>query len=536
MTAAMSLAAGVPRASGILLHPTSLPDAADAPDRSTAAAGAAAAGAARLSVARPGSGDFGAAAYRFVDWLGQAGQRLWQMLPLVPTGSGNSPYMSPSAFALNPLLIDLQDLVGHGWLRVDRDGVPDGIGTEACRRGRPADARIDFESVTRFRLSCLRLAAGGFFAAGGQRDPAFQQFCAAEVDWLDDYALFMALGDHFPGPWCNWPLPLAGRDRAALADAHRQYAENVAFWRFVQWTAYRQWGALKQTANDRGIRIIGDLPIFVALHSADVWAHPELFDLDGSLRPRVVAGVPPDYFSATGQLWGNPLYRWERHAATGYRWWIQRVRHAITTADVVRIDHFRGFAGYWEIPADAETAVNGRWVAGPGNALFDALAAALVDLPIIAEDLGVVTPDVVALRESVGLPGMRVLQFAFSDDARNPYLPHRFTADTVVYTGTHDNDTSLGWFDQATQHERRHAQIYLKTDGREIHWDLIHAASQSVAATAIYPLQDVLGLGSDARMNRPGDPDGCWGWRFRWHQIEPWQTRRLREITAAHGR
>ncbi|MBA3479447.1 MAG: 4-alpha-glucanotransferase, partial [Lautropia sp.] len=377
-------------------------------------------------------------------------------------------------------------------------------------------------------------------------------FCATQSAWLDDYALFMALSERHPGlVWSEWPAPLAGREHEALAAARAELDAEVHFWRFVQWTAYRQWTALKQHANQRRIRVVGDLPIFVALHSADVWAEPALFDLDRDLRPRMVAGVPPDYFSATGQLWGNPLYRWDRHAADGYSWWIRRVKAALTTADLVRIDHFRGFAAYWEVAANATDAIDGRWVPGPGTALFDAIRTALLagpatdlagvepvpaGLPIIAEDLGIVTPDVVALREAVGLPGMRVLQFAFGDDARNPYLPHNFSRDTVVYTGTHDNDTSLGWFDKAGAQEQRRAQVYFKTDGHEINWDLVHAASQSVASMAVYPLQDVLGLGSEARMNRPGDAEGCWGWRFDWRQVEPWHAERLHEISVAHGR
>ncbi len=511
---------GVPRrASGILLHPTALPDPGvgghDAPRE--------------LRVGRPGSGDFGASARHFVDWLATAGQRLWQVLPLGPVGPGHSPYMSPSALALNPLLIDLQDLADQGWLAGDE--------AQPVPGGRTAAAdRIDFVAASRFRMRCLREAAARFFVQEPSNE-AFIRFCATESGWLDDYSLFMAVGEQHPGrTWPDWPVPLAGRDPAALADARARLAGEIGFWRFVQWTASRQWLALKRYANDRGVRVVGDLPIFVALHSADVWAHPELFDLDGGFQPRVVAGVPPDYFSETGQLWGNPLYRWDRHDAEGYAWWIRRLKNAITTADWVRIDHFRGFAAYWEVPADAPTAIGGRWVPGPGSALFDALSGALGELPIIAEDLGVVTPDVTALREAVGLPGMRVLQFAFADDARNLYLPHNHTRDSVVYTGTHDNDTSLGWFSAAPAAERERVQVYLKTDAREIHWDLIHAASQSVARMAVYPFQDVLGLGSHARMNRPGDPDGCWGWRFQWHQVADWHATRLRQITVAHGR
>jgi 4-alpha-glucanotransferase len=581
--------AAAARASGILLHPSSLPDPGSSSRTGEAAS--------QPCLEAPGSGDFGASAYHFVDWLATAGQHLWQVLPLGPVGPGYSPYMSPSAFALNPLLIDLQDLVARGWLEpsaaaaaAHRPGFdsgpgpgtglgadpqpapecdlgiigPDGgseLAAAPCRTCRP-DAtlpagacaprgRIDYPTVSRFRMTCLLAAARRFFQEDSARE-AFNLFCATEATWLDDYALFMAISERHQGRlWPEWPPALAARDHAALAQARIELDTDLHFWRFVQWTAYRQWTSLKQYANEHGIRIIGDLPIFVALHSADVWADPALFDLQPDLQPRVVAGVPPDYFSATGQLWGNPLYRWDRHAAEGFGWWIRRVKAALTAADLVRIDHFRGFAAYWEVAAGAPDAIDGRWVLGPGAALFDAIKAALHappvtghrgqdmpagGLPIIAEDLGVVTPDVVALREAVGLPGMRVLQFAFGDDSRNPYLPHNFSPDTVAYSGTHDNDTSVGWFGHASGGERAQVQAYLKTDGREINWDLIHAASQSVAVMSIYPLQDVLGLGSEARMNRPGDAEGCWGWRFDWSQVEPWHAERLRLISTAHGR
>jgi len=536
------------RLSGILLHPSSLPDAAGHPAKA-GDGGAAPSDDASLfgpSLAAPGSGDFGKSAYYFVDWLAAAGQQLWQVLPLGPVGPGYSPYMSPSAFALNPLLIDLQELVAQGWL--DPELLP------AAGPPTPPVAnseRIDYNASSRFRMAGLGEAARCFFRGDFDRE-AYNLFCAAESRWLDDYALFMAISESHPDlTWTEWPAALRTRDSAALAQARTRYSAQVHFWRFVQWTAYRQWARLKEYANQRHIRIVGDLPIFVALHSADVWADPALFDLGADLRPRVVAGVPPDYFSAKGQLWGNPLYRWDRHAADGYSWWIRRVKAALSSADLVRIDHFRGFAAYWEVAADALDAIEGAWVPGPRAAFFDAVKAALEAappanasgvetlpgaLPIIAEDLGIVTPDVTALREAAGLPGMRVLQFAFGDDAGNSYLPHNYSRDTVVYSGTHDNDTTLGWFAAAAPGERARAQIYLKTDGREINWDLIHAASQSVASMAVYPMQDVLGLGSEARMNRPGDAEGCWSWRFDWDQVQPWHADRLYQISAAHGR
>ena len=490
-----------PRMSGVLLHPTSLPGP-------------------------HGSGDLGAAAYHFVDWLAGAGQKLWQILPLGSIGPGNSPYMSISAFAGNPLLIDLQDLVNRGWLAADELG-----------RSIFPDERIDFTAVIPFRLAMLRKAAAGFFAAGGQGHSEFNNFRAAHARWLDDYSLFMALaGQDASRRWSDWPPALVRRQPKALVAARQEHAKEIRFWEFVQWNFFRQWFDLKRYANERGVRIIGDIPIFIAYDSADVWANPQLFHLDDKLRPAVVAGVPPDFFSETGQLWGNPLYRWDRHEEDRYAWWVSRIREATRMTDIVRIDHFRGFAGYWEIPAGATTAISGRWRPGPGEKLFAAVRDALGRLPIIAEDLGVMTPDVIELRDAFELPGMRVLQFAFADNTENPFLPHNYVHNCVVYTGTHDNDTSLGWFTQAAERERAFVRKYLNTEGREIHWDLIHAASQSVADLALYPLQDVLGLGAEARMNLPGMAEGHWEWRFQWRQVDDWHGVRLREMSAVHGR
>ena len=462
-----------PRMSGVLLHPTSLPGP-------------------------HGSGDLGQAAYHFVDWLVTAGQNLWQILPLGSIGPGNSPYMSISAFAGNPLLIDLRDLADRGWLAA-----------EEIDNASFADARVDFDAVIPFRLAMLRKAAAGFFESADEVHSEFNDFRAANARWLDDYSLFMALtGQDISKKWSDWSPDLARRQPTALATARLQYAGEIRFWEFVQWNFFRQWFALKRYANERGVKIVGDIPIFIAYDSADVWANPQLFYLDAKLRPTVVAGVPPDFFSDTGQLWGNPLYRWDRHEADGYAWWVGRMREITRLTDIVRIDHFRGFAGYWEVPAIDTTAINGRWLPGPGARLFDAVRDALGPLPIIAEDLGVMTLEVSELRDAFELPGMRVLQFAFADDAENPFLPHNYVHNSVVYTGTHDNDSSLSWFAQAHERERRFVRTYLNTDGREIHWDLIHAASQSVADLAIYPLQDVLGLGAEARMNLPGQAEG----------------------------
>ncbi len=497
----------LPRTSGILLHPTSLPGP-------------------------HGAGDLGPAAYHFVDWLQSAGQKLWQILPLGGVGPGNSPYMSSSAFAGNVLLIDLAELAACGWL-TDADLVPD----PAFR-----DDRIDYAALIPWRMARLARAAHACaeHATPAQR-AAYEAFCAEHASWLEDYALFMALAEAHPGrDWADWPAMLARREPAALRSAATAHAERIAFWRFGQWCFFRQWQRLRAYANARGISIVGDAPIFIAPQSADVWARQDLFELDTDGRQRVVAGVPPDYFSATGQRWGNPLYRWSAHAADGYAWWTERVRHTFTLVDIVRIDHFRGFAAYWEIPASEPTAVHGRWLPGPGLALFEAIAKALGPLPIIAEDLGIITPDVDALRRATQLPGMRVLQFAFGGGADNLYLPHHHEAATVVYTGTHDNDTTRGWWQAASAAERDHVARYLGRRADEldtdIHWTLIRMAWASVADTAITPLQDVLGLDAAHRMNLPGEGDGHWAWRFGWSQVRPAHGEQLAALTQMYAR
>jgi 4-alpha-glucanotransferase len=490
------------RLSGILLHPTSLPG----PN---------------------GSGDLGAAAYHFVDWLVYAGQSLWQVLPLMPIGPASSPYMSVSAFAGNPLLVDLDDLIRHGWLApIDDD-----------ERAGFEEHRVDYAKVVPFRLNKLREAAAGFFAKADQAaKDVFNAYCAAESAWLDDYALFMALDEHFGGRfWPEWDAPLAQRDAGALEQARKDFAPQIAFWQFVQWCFERQWLALKAYANQRGVQLIGDLPIFVAHHSADCWASPDLYLLDEACWPTVIAGVPPDFFSATGQRWGNPLYNWAKMEESGYVWWIKRVQRQLGLADIVRIDHFLGFAAYWEIPASEATAVNGRWVKGPGKKFFDAIEKALGKLPIIAEDLGIITPEVVELLDSLGFPGMRVLEFAFADSPSHNFLPHNYVANTVVYTGTHDNDTIVGWWATCTERERGFVRHYLQTDGEEIHWSLIRAAAMSVARMAIYQFQDVLGLDGRHRMNLPGKT-GYWEWRFSWDYVDTEAGRRLAYLTALSGR
>jgi 4-alpha-glucanotransferase len=494
-----------PRRSGILLHPTSLPGP-------------------------HGSGDLGAEAHRFVDWLAEAGQSLWQVLPLGGIGPGNSPYMSSSAFAGNVLMIDLRELAQRGWL--DAEELAPVAGLDA--------ARVDFAAMVPFRMQRLAAAAARFAQRASAAERAdLVAFEAQHADWLPDYALFMALAEHHGWcDWCEWPDGLAAREPQALEQARRVHAERVAFWTFCQWCFFRQWAALRAHAHARGVQIVGDMPIFLAYQSADVWAQPQLFELDARGRPTVIAGVPPDAFSATGQRWGNPLYRWSEHARAGYAWWIERVRRTFELVDVVRIDHFRGFAAHWEIPAAEPTAVKGVWVPGPGEALFRAVADALGPLPIIAEDLGVITPDVDALRHAFAFPGMRILQFAWGQDqaAERRFLPHRHEPDTVVYTGSHDNDTTVGWWAGADEDTRHHLREYLATDGRTIHWDMIRAACASVADTAVYPLQDVMGLDGAHRMNFPGQREGWWRWRFEWAQMPGEAAARLRRMAELYER
>ena len=492
------------RASGVLLHPTSLPGP-------------------------HGSGDLGMAAFHFVDWLVSAGQKLWQILPLGGIGPGNSPYMSSSAFAGNVLLIALDELQQQGWLGID-DLKPDAAFSEQ---------RIRFGAVVPWRMERLQRAAATFAAAASpEQRQDFQEFCVLHAVWLHDYALFMTLADaNGWALWCDWDPLLASRDKAALLAAASQYAGGVAFWQFCQWCFFRQWKKLRTYANEHGVRIVGDAPIFVAYQSADVWARQELFELDAQGRPQVVAGVPPDYFSATGQRWGNPQYRWSAHAAEGYAWWVQRIRRTLALVDIVRIDHFRGFADYWEIPASALTAVTGRWLPGPGAALFDAIAAALGPVPVIAEDLGVLSPAVTELLRATDFPGMVILQFAFGDGAQNPFLPHNHHHHSVVYTGTHDNDTSTGWWaHSAGDAQRHHARAYLGSDGHDIAWALMRSACASVADTVIHPMQDILVLPANCRMNLPGSASGWWVWRFDWPQVHPWHSQRLADMSRLFGR
>jgi 4-alpha-glucanotransferase len=492
-----------PRASGILLHPTSLPG-------------------------RYGIGDLGPQAYHFLDFLQATGQSIWQVLPLGPTGYGDSPYQCFSAFAGNHLLISPDVLLEQGHLSpADVEDVP----------AFPA-AQVDYGPVIQYKARLLRIAFQNFRRRDdAQEKDEFTAFCLGKQAWLDDYALFMALKDEHQGAlWTTWDKQVASRQPDAIAHWAQARADDVERHKYLQYPFYRHWAALRQYANGRGIRIVGDIPIFVAHDSADLWAHPELFQLDDDGNPTVVAGVPPDYFSETGQLWGNPHYRWDRMAEAGYWWWIERFRALFELVDLVRLDHFRGFEGYWEVPAGEETAVNGRWVQGPGADLFLAVEKALGKLPIIAEDLGVITPQVEALRDRFGFPGMRILQFGFSSDADDPFLPHNYIRNCVVYTGTHDNDTTIGWFNAATEEEREAVLAYFGADGRDISWDFIRWLFASVADTAIVPLQEVLSLGPEARMNYPSRLGGNWNWRFLPDALTPAIGERLRKITKVYGR
>lgn len=503
------------RCSGILLHITSLPDG-------------------------HGVGDLGPAAYEFADFLAGAGQKLWQVLPLNPTGYADSPYQCFSAFAGNPLLLDLESLKQQGLVN--------------SRLLSPAprfcDECVDYAAVIDFKMGVLRGAAQTFLAeAAGAERARFEAFCQQHAPWLDDYAVFMACKQTQPGPiWTNWRHPLRRRDAAALQQLRKELAAEIAAFKYWQWEFFRQWEKLKSYCGQRGIRIMGDIPIYVAHDSADVWAHRQLFHLDEDGKPTVVAGVPPDYFSATGQLWGNPIYRWDVIASSGYQWWIQRFRAALRLFDIVRIDHFRGFEAYWQIPAGEPTAINGRWVKGPGAELFRVLQAELGELPIVAENLGVITPEVEAIRRQFHFPGMSLLQFAFGNDPQGPsFRPHNYERELVAYTGGHDNDTTLGWWNSSgasdstrtpedVRREHAFARAYLGFEKEPINWVLIRAVLASVADVAVIPLQDVLGLGSEARMNLPGTVGGNWKWRYRPEALTADLRDRLRQLSAMYDR
>ncbi|HTO86699.1 MAG TPA: 4-alpha-glucanotransferase [Thermoanaerobaculia bacterium] len=492
------------RAAGLLLHPTSLPGPF-------------------------GVGDLGPEASRFIEWAQAAGATLWQVLPLNPPGPGESPYGGLSAFAGNPLLVSPEALAQEGLLPADAlrsaPTFPEGrLDAGAARRWKEAVLRQSWERFRREKPATL-VEAFEAFRSGGEQSA-----------WLPDWALFAALARRFEDAgWIHWPPEISRRESAALEEAGRELSDEIDYHAFLQFLFHRQWDRLRLEASRRGIALVGDVPIYVSHHSADVWAHRELFALDAAGLPETVAGVPPDYFSRTGQLWGYPLYRWDRMERDGYSWWIARFAAILRRVDLVRVDHFRGFASYWEVPSSARTAVEGRWVPGPGRALFEALRRALGSLPLIAEDLGLITDDVRELLATTGIPGMKVLQFAFSEDD-SPHAPHRHVPNEVVYTGTHDNDTARGWFEGLAAEERQRALDYLGTDGSRIAWDLIRAAYESVADRAIVPLQDVLGLGSEARMNVPALAAGNWLWRARREELTAERAESLRRLAELTGR
>jgi 4-alpha-glucanotransferase len=490
------------RSAGILLHPTSLPG-------------------------RYGIGDLGPAAYAWIDALARAKQTWWQVLPLGPTGAGDSPYQSYSAFAGNQNLISPDELVNDGLIAAgDLNDV------------HFADGPVDYKNVGKFKEWLLDRAWQAFdHGAGSQLRGDFERFCREESYWLDDFALFMAIKRRCDGKsWNEWPAPLRRREQAALEQARKELANGVGLNRFTQFLFFRQWGRLRDHAARCGVKFFGDAPIFVAGDSADVWANPHLFLLDADRRPRFVAGVPPDYFSATGQLWGNPLYDWPAHQASGFRWWIARIKANLRQVDLVRLDHFRGFAAAWHIPFGATTAQIGEWRPGPGAALFEAIGRELGGLPLVAEDLGLISKDVHELRDRFGLPGMYILQFAFGGAVEFRFLPHNHVRNAVVYTGTHDNDTTLGWWHSISEKERQFLRRYEPHVDEDPVGSLVRIAWASVADFAIAPLQDLLRLGTEARMNVPGIPSGNWRWRSTADQLSMELFDRLGDLTELYYR
>ncbi len=492
-----------PRASGILLHPTSLPG-------------------------EFGIGDLGSEAYRFVDLLVRSRQTYWQILPLGPVSQGNSPYSAYSAFAGNTLLISPEKLVDDDLLS---PLVLKGISKFSAKK-------VEFDNVGAWKTKVLARAFETFQAESNSRlREGFDYFCHVNAWWLDDYTLFSTLkASNKQAAWFQWADPLKSRDPSALDEARSQLSREITAEKFYQFLFFRQWLALRKYAKDNGVRIIGDIPIFVAHDSADVWCNQGKFKLNKDGSPKVVAGVPPDYFSKTGQRWGNPIYDWEAMQADRFNWWTARMAFTLETVDIVRLDHFIGFSRNWEVPGTDETAENGKWNDVPGNALFTVLRERLGELTVIAEDLGSMTPEVERLRDTLGFPGMRILQYAFGGDARNRDLPHNYVKNSVAYTGTHDNDTTAGWYRSAPKNVRTHCRKYIRSNGREIHWDMIRELFASVSDTAIVPAQDLLGLGSDSRMNTPATGSGNWEWRMAEDSISERITARLAELTEFYGR
>lgn len=495
-----------PRSSGILLHPTCFPS-------------------------RFGIGDLGNEAYRFIDFLKDGFQQYWQILPLGPTGFGNSPYMCYSALAGNPLLISPEKLQDEGLLSdEDFHNLPEF----------PLD-KVDYQQVESTKIPLLKKACANFKANHTPEQlKAFEEFCYSKAYWLDDYTLFMALKDSTGGAsWNNWDEEIAKRKPRGIEKAKKELDSEVFYHKFLQFQFYSQWSELRKYANESGVKIIGDIPIYVAHDSADVWGNPENFCLDkDSGEAALMAGVPPDYFSATGQLWGNPVYDWEQLEKQQFKWWVQRFEAMLDYVDIIRIDHFRGFEAFWAVPLGEKTAENGEWIEAPGDELFETIKNQLGVLPVLAEDLGTITPEVEALRDKFEFPGMKVLQFAFGGDAGNPYLPFNVQENNcVIYTGTHDNDTTVGWYENASDHEKRNLSFYLGSISHDgVHWDMIRLAMGSVANVAIFPLQDILGLGSNARMNIPSFGEGNWEWRYRTEAMNPELSQRMKNFVQFFGR
>lgn len=484
------------RTSGILLHITSLPS-------------------------RFGIGDLGEAAYGFVNVLAETKQKLWQVLPLGPTGFGDSPYQCFSTFAGNPLLISLEKLSEAGLLSAEDLNTNENFD----------DTKVDYGKVINYKYALYRKAFANF-----AEDKDYKTFCTKHT-WLNDYALFISLKQHFNGrSWNEWDKDIKLKEPEAVARYTKNLAKEIAFHKFLQYCFFKQWHELKAYANKNGVQIIGDIPIYVAFDSSDAWGSPKTFFFDKNMNPTKVAGVPPDYFSKTGQLWGNPLYNWRELKKDNYKWWRDRVQAIRELVDIIRIDHFRGFCGYWAVPYGSETAMDGKWEKGPGADIFIAIKELLGDLPILAEDLGVLTPDVHALRDKFGFPSMKILEFAFNANEGSSYIPHLLERNSVVYTGTHDNDTVVGWFRTAAPQDKALFMEYTNTDGKDVAWDFIRLAFASVSNIAIVPMQDILSLDSDARMNTPSLASGNWQWRFKWNQVTPDLKGRLKRFTELYQR
>ena len=493
------------RTSGILLHPTSLPSPY-------------------------GIGDLGQAAYDFIDFLEKAGQHLWQILPLTPTGYGNSPYSSFSAFAGQPLLISPEHLEKMGLLEEwELDTAPENN-----------EDLVEYDKVSKWKTQIFKLAFSRFeMKEDKELKKQYRQFVKENTYWLNDYAIYMACRDmQGQKEWFKWDEKYLKSTQKVKAELKKTLKDEIKYYCFIQFLFYKQWAELKAYANEKGIKIIGDMPLFVSLDSADVWANPKLFQLDSKGYPTKVAGVPPDYFSETGQLWGNPLYNWEVHEKNQFQWWVARVRHQLALSDYLRIDHFRGLESYWAVPAEEETAINGEWVKAPGKALFETIEQELgKGLPIIAEDLGTITPEVIELRDHFGFPGMKILQFAFESEEESSFLPHQFTTtNCVCYTGTHDNNTTRGWYDSASEYSRDKVRRYMNTDANSIHWDFLRTCLGTIADYAIIPMQDILGLGEEGRMNVPGVAENNWAWRYRKEDISDGLAEGLKETTKLYGR